>query len=121
MAYASSVSAPFQKSVDPLTQRPTGFTAVSGSSLVVGYPRTWGYVSTADAIATILASSYFSDGWDRGMRPGDIVEIINSTSTASSTGVTLTRALVVSYSTVGSGPYPRGPVGVSLSTAGVIN
>lgn len=33
----------------------------------------WGYTSS-DALATVIATGYFSDGDDRGMRPSDIID-----------------------------------------------
>ncbi|MCW5747736.1 MAG: hypothetical protein KIT36_16225 [Alphaproteobacteria bacterium] len=36
------------------------------------YPKLWVYAS-ADAAATVDASGYFTDGYDRGMRDGDLI------------------------------------------------
>lgn len=35
----------------------------------------WGYVSTADAVAAIIAAGYIDDGADKGMKVGDHVLI----------------------------------------------
>lgn len=113
MAYASSVAEPFEMTPGPLAVIPPGSPSIANSSVAATRPRIWGYLSTADALTTVTASSYFSDGYNRGMRPGDMVAIMNSTSTTSSTGVTLTWALVTAY-TSGTG-------GVNVSTAGVNN
>lgn len=47
--------------------------------------RTWSYKST-DAIATVCGSSYVSDGYVRGMRVGDIVYVLDTSSTLGSIG-----------------------------------
>lgn len=41
-------------------------------------PKVWAY-STADADATIVGASYFSDGASKGMKVGDLVDAINPT------------------------------------------
>jgi hypothetical protein len=49
-----------------------------------GFPyggNTWFYTSTADAAGTVDGSSYFSDGYKRGMRKWDTVEFIDVAST----------------------------------------
>lgn len=116
MAYASSVNAPYLLSwgnLAPANAGTIGGGLVSNSSIAVVPPRLWGYLTTADALTTVTASSYFSDGWNRGMRPGDIVHISNSTSTTSSTGVTVTRAVVTAYSSATGG--------VNLTTGNIQN
>ncbi|SRR6266851_2493156 len=125
MAYQSSLAAPVMVSVQPLSERPfpsivPGIGLLSpGSSASARQPAIWSYISTADALATVLASSYFSDGYSRGMRPGDLVLLLFSTSTTSSTGVQLTRALVTAYSTVPTVVGGNNLYSVSLSTAGI--
>ena len=42
-------------------------------------PRRWRYTTAADADATIVGAGYFSDGYTKGMRVGDIVEVIATT------------------------------------------
>jgi hypothetical protein len=116
MAYASSVQEPFEMAPAGLAQTTIPLSlgpSTANSSLVTTRPRLWGYLSTADALTTVTASSYFSDGFNRGMRPGDIVHVTNSTSTTSSTGVTVTRAVVTAY-TSSSG-------GVNLTTSAIQN
>lgn len=68
MAYSSSVAA-------PCLLTPGSF---GGQAL-----RLWGYKSTADTVAGICASSFFSDGYKRGMRPGDFVLVRAATSSTS--------------------------------------
>ena len=41
----------------------------------------WVYKSTADALATVVGTSYFSDGWKRGMRKYDHVGFMDVAST----------------------------------------
>ncbi|MCK1479323.1 hypothetical protein IVB27_32435 [Bradyrhizobium sp. 197] len=42
------------------------------------YPRVFTYYnSAADADATIVGASYFSDGASKGMRKGDLVDCVN--------------------------------------------
>lgn len=67
-------------------------------------PKVWAYASTADASADIDTAGYFTNGYDLGMRAGDIVLAnLNGIGTthivmsASSTGVDLGAG-----STVGS-------------------
>lgn len=43
-----------------------------------GAPRFWAYTS-ADGDGTITGSNYFSDGDKKGMKVGDIVDVINTT------------------------------------------
>lgn len=106
MAYQSSVAAPYQMTWGNLAPRNAGLIGggvVSNSSNFAVEPRLWGYLSTADALTTVTATSYFSDGWLRGMRPGDVIHIACATSTASSTGVLVTRAVVTAYSSASGG------------------
>lgn len=56
----------------------------------------WMYKSTADAVATVVGSSYFSDGHKRGMRKWDQVEFIDVAST-------LFHDLTVTAVTTGAG------------------
>lgn len=97
MAYASSVNEPFLMTLPGLASPTVGAPNVAGSSVFAVRPRIWSYMSTADALTTVTASSYFSDGYNRGMRPGDLVVVVNSTSTTSSTGITATWAAVTAY------------------------
>lgn len=47
---------------------------------ISGYqPRLWRYTTAADADATIVTAGYFSDGYNKGMRVGDIVQVIATT------------------------------------------
>jgi len=42
------------------------------------YPRVFGYYnSAADADATIVGASWFSDGASKGMRKGDLVDVVD--------------------------------------------
>jgi hypothetical protein len=41
----------------------------------------WWYRSTADGTTSVVASSYFSDGYKRGMRKYDTVEFVDISST----------------------------------------
>lgn len=41
----------------------------------------WFYKSTADALATVVGTSYFSNGWKRGMRKWDQVQFQDVAST----------------------------------------
>ncbi len=68
-------------------------------------PRTWEY-STADTAATVDTSGYFTNGYDLGMRDGDMVRVYvtgtkvwtNHTVTVSGTTVNVADA-----TTIGSG------------------
>lgn len=42
-------------------------------------PRIFLYKTTSDSDATIVGSGYFSDGGSKGMRAGDIVDVVAST------------------------------------------
>ncbi|MEN3145692.1 hypothetical protein ABCW43_00095 [Neorhizobium sp. IRAMC:178] len=47
---------------------------------ISGYgPRIWRYSTAADADATIVGAGYFSDGYSKGMRAGDLVHVIATT------------------------------------------
>jgi hypothetical protein len=39
--------------------------------------RMWQYTST-DAVATVRVAGYFSNGWDLGMRAGDLVAVLDN-------------------------------------------
>lgn len=39
----------------------------------------WRYTTAADADATIVAAGYFADGVTRGMKVGDLVDVIATT------------------------------------------
>ena len=113
MAYQSSVQEPYCLTEAGLAQSQFPNAAIAGSSNFAARTRLWSYLSTADALTTVTASSYFSDGYNRGMRPGDLVMITNSTSSGSSTGVTITFAVVTAFSTATGG--------VNLTTGNVLN
>ena len=40
-------------------------------------PRMWFYTST-DSVATVRVAGYFTNGWDLGMRAGDIVLVLDN-------------------------------------------
>lgn len=42
-------------------------------------PRLWFYQTAADADATVVGAGYFSDGVTKGMRVGDLVDVIATT------------------------------------------
>ncbi len=42
-------------------------------------PRVYIYQTVSDALATITASGYFSDGKAKGMRVGDLVDVVATT------------------------------------------
>jgi hypothetical protein len=44
-----------------------------------GLKKIWLYQTTSDADATIVGSGYFSDGYTKGMRSGDVVFAIATT------------------------------------------
>lgn len=44
-----------------------------------GIPRIWSYTTAADADATIVGASYFTDGVTKGMQVGDIVDAVATT------------------------------------------
>jgi hypothetical protein len=52
---------------------------------VPAHPRLWSYAST-DAIATVCGSSYFSNGYALGMHVGDVVFVLDTSSTLGSQG-----------------------------------
>ena len=56
----------------------------------------WFYKSTADAVATVVGTSYFSDGHKRGMRKYDQVEFMD-------VGSTLFHDLTVTAVSTGAG------------------
>jgi hypothetical protein len=39
----------------------------------------WGYTTAADSDATITGANYFSDGVKKGMKVGDLVDVIGTT------------------------------------------
>lgn len=41
--------------------------------------RRWDYTTAADADATIVGAGYFTDGYKKGMRVGDIVDVVATT------------------------------------------
>lgn len=44
-----------------------------------GFPRTFGYYDSANSSdATIVGASWFSDGVTKGMRVGDLVDVVNT-------------------------------------------
>ena len=42
-------------------------------------PRIWVYQTASDSDATIVGAGYFSDGVTKGMRVGDLVEVVATT------------------------------------------
>jgi len=44
-----------------------------------GMYRKWGYQTASDADATIVGAGYFSDGVTKGMKVGDIVDVVATT------------------------------------------
>jgi hypothetical protein len=42
-------------------------------------PKLWFYTTAADADATIVGASYFSDGAIKGMAVGDLVDVVATT------------------------------------------
>lgn len=48
---------------------------VGGSTATAG--NLWGY-RTTDGVSSVVGSSYFTDGWQRGMRKYDIIAIIDT-------------------------------------------
>ena len=88
MAYSSTVSAP-QLLVGRLGSPSTSVPGAVAGSL-------WTYTSTVDALATVVGSSYLSDGWNRGMRKWDHVIFVDINST-------LTSWLTVTAVTTASG------------------
>lgn len=46
----------------------------TAGSLAIGH---WTYVS-ADAVATVIAAGYISDGVDKGMKVNDVVTVVDS-------------------------------------------
>jgi hypothetical protein len=56
----------------------------------------WWYKSTADAVATVAGTSYFSDGHKRGMRKYDVVNFMD-------VGSTLLHIMTVTSVTTGAG------------------
>ena len=73
------------------------YSTSSPPSLIVsqiGGPNFWRY-SSADAAASVDLSGYFTNGYDLGMRDGDLLFVYNSTSKIWST-----HTVVVSGTTV---------------------
>ena len=62
--------------------------SVSGAA---GFPRLWSYM-TDDAVATVRAASYFTDAFYRGMRAGDLVDVV-VTSAGSVSAASLCRVM----------------------------
>lgn len=67
--------------------------------------RIWQYTST-DAVATVRVDGYFTDGWDLGMRKGDLVMVLDNdaspitgawcwVTSASSSGVDLSDGVTI--------------------------
>ena len=96
MAYNSTVSAP-QCISYRLGSPSSGMANGGGGSFLT-------YSSTADAFATVFASSYFADGYGRGMRKGDLVFYTDMTTSAWSTAFSMGIVTgVTTASTVGVG------------------
>lgn len=88
MAYVSSNYAPQLMAGLPGRGNSTGMLNFGGN--------TWHYLSS-DPIATVVGSSYFSDGWNRGMRKYDYVNVVDFGTTAVSV------AMVTSFSSASGG------------------
>lgn len=69
-----------------ITPAPAGGLISTSTSVTGGGGNVWFYRS-ADGIATVAGTSYFSDGSARGMRQYDLVYVVNTTSTALSVGI----------------------------------
>ena len=100
MTYVSSNNKPFVLTPRLATGWSTGMAAYGGSL--------WGYVST-DPLATVIGSSYFSDGYDLGLRKYDWIFHTDVNSTIASI---LTITAITS-----SGASPRGVTASSLLTS----
>jgi hypothetical protein len=61
--------------------------------------RLWGYKST-HTVSVVAGSSFFSDGYSRGMRVGDFVHVVEVTTAGAFTGFAIG---CVSTQTTGSG------------------
>lgn len=76
MAYVSSSNRPFLLTPGPI--------AAGNSTSMLNYGgRLWSYVST-DPLATVVGSSYFSDGFTLGMRKYDSIMHVDVNSTIAS-------------------------------------
>lgn len=71
MAYLSSSNPP-----RVLAMVPGG-----GSTTIAPGGVMWTYTSTADAVGTVAGSSYFSNGYDLGMRKGHLLYFFDAAST----------------------------------------
>lgn len=76
MAYNSTANPPFLMTPGPIASGQT--TAYYGYGL-----KQWGYVSS-DPLATVVGSSYFSNGYSLGMRKYDVVFHIDTASSLTS-------------------------------------
>mgnify|MGYP000243450124 CR=1 FL=1 len=56
-----------------------------------GYPRIWSYMSD-DSVATVRAAGYLADAFGRGMRKGDLVDVV-VTSSGSVSAASLCRVM----------------------------
>lgn len=75
-------------------------------------PQIWAYKST-DAIATVLGSAYFSNGYTLGMDVGDVVMVLDTTNTR----VSITMVTSVSSST---GSATLGTTATTTAAAGAL-
>lgn len=94
MAYSSTLSAPQLIMCGGVGSPSSGVANGGGGNW-------WRYSSTADAVATVLGSAYFTDGYGRGMRKGDFVMYQDMTSTAWSTNMALLMVTAVTTSSTG--------------------
>ena len=62
-------------------------TAATGFATASGGANIWGYTSS-DPVGTVVGSSYFTDGYNRGMRLGDII-FIRDTGQGSTIGLSV--------------------------------
>jgi hypothetical protein len=76
-------------------------TACTGFATAAGGTRLWGYTSS-DPVATVTGSSYFTDGYNRGMRLGDVL-FIRDTGQGSTIGLSI--AVVTAVTTSFSSGY----------------
>jgi hypothetical protein len=103
MAYSTLSSAP-----RPFVLVPRFASGWSTGMLAYG-SAVWGYTSTADAVAAVVASSFFSDGYTLGMRKWDMMAFMDVGSTGLLSWLTVTAV-------TSAGNDPRGATVTSLLT-----
>ena len=88
MAYVSSNAAP---------QLSVGLPGRGSSTAMLNFGGNhWVYIGSTDALAAVITSSYFSDGYTRGMRKYDTMMFVD-------VNTTLTHLLTVSAQSTASG------------------